>query len=349
MMGISQQAAVACRPRRSNLSYRSLARAESKLEFFNLVDWIFLNQRFLQARFPSCRSISCWRLHQKVAPAGGSCYRFAAPLRHSIAWEAGSRSTPIPGGRSLHLFSSSGNKDQSKSTVSEYPIGAYPESISTAQEATPGNHAEDPQGTAAEIRIEGILDGPVGDGVGDEAPADIFSGYGPTELVGRAISWAHDYLDCSWITALAVVALLAKLLFLGLDIYSNILRMRTSVHSKEIRELTTKITFSTMTGDIAGGVKNRAALEEYKRKNNIPKASALLMTSSGKIFIPLCFLMALRSMASASPPGYTTGGVWWFPDLSQPDPFYILPAVAISLGVVLNIVSFYLVAPQPRA
>merc|ERR1711872_751494 len=44
----------------------------------------------------------------------------------------------------------------------------------------------------------------------------------------------------------------------------------------------------------------------------------------------LSFFLALRKMAETPVPSFTTGGAFWFPDLTLADPQHILPIVCAS-------------------
>ncbi|KAG8140969.1 hypothetical protein E2320_003587, partial [Naja naja] len=58
--------------------------------------------------------------------------------------------------------------------------------------------------------------------------------------------------------------------------------------------------------------------------------------SRAPIFIS--FFFALRKMAECPVPSMQTGGLWWFMDLTTPDPYYILPVMAsVTMWIVTEI------------
>lgn len=91
---------------------------------------------------------------------------------------------------------------------------------------------------------------------------------------------------------------------------------------------------------------NIAKIKRAKEENNTYEAQRLqletrkLMTDNDchplKGLVPplfqmplfIIFFLAIRGMANAGLPDFSTGGVAWFTDLSAPDPYYVLPVLS---------------------
>jgi YidC/Oxa1 family membrane protein insertase len=54
-----------------------------------------------------------------------------------------------------------------------------------------------------------------------------------------------------------------------------------------------------------------------------------------QVTIFISFFLAVRNLAQLPVPGFSTGGIGWFTDLTMADPFYILP-ICSSLGMLLG-------------
>ena len=64
----------------------------------------------------------------------------------------------------------------------------------------------------------------------------------------------------------------------------------------------------------------------YQKNNCNPLKMAILPLIQLPLFIS--FFMAIRRMAAVPVESMKTGGILWFPDLTTPDPYYVLPVLA---------------------
>lgn len=67
-------------------------------------------------------------------------------------------------------------------------------------------------------------------------------------------------------------------------------------------------------------------------QNNVNPLRSFIMPI---VMIPIGFgaFFAIRGMYDAGFPGFHTGGTLWFPDLSKPDPYYVLPVTSASCQI----------------
>jgi YidC/Oxa1 family membrane protein insertase len=78
-------------------------------------------------------------------------------------------------------------------------------------------------------------------------------------------------------------------------------------------------------------------MREYQQKQKMNPLKALWL-GCGNALIFMTQYFALKKMAAANFPGFSTEGTLWFPDLTITDPYYALPAItAITTGLVIKL------------
>lgn len=83
-------------------------------------------------------------------------------------------------------------------------------------------------------------------------------------------------------------------------------------------------------GDMVGAQKTMMKLRDEYKKEGVHPLGGLVALVQAPVFIS--FFFGLKAMAELPVPGFETGGLYWFTDLTQADPTYILPILA-NLGM----------------
>ena len=158
-------------------------------------------------------------------------------------------------------------------------------------------------------------------------------GWGPTASMQSIIEYIHVFGDTPW--WLSITLAIVGVRFGVVKLYIN--AADTSAKLAAIKPITDPITQlmkkAQLAGDQRGVMENRQNLSMIHSRADIKLWKAFLPLV--QVFIGFGTFRLLRGMSSLPVPGFDTGGILWFHDLTMKDPFYALP---ISTAVLTLIV-----------
>lgn len=161
--------------------------------------------------------------------------------------------------------------------------------------------------------------------------------YTPVGAVQMFLEYLHVSMHWPWwMTIIACTAVARVLLFpLLLKTQKNAIRM--SNYMPQLQYLQAKFGEARRTGNSMEASRYANEMMMFMKNNNIsPMKNAMLPLLQAPVF--LSFFFALRDMAKTPVESMKDGGIWWASDLTIPDPYYVLPAVACgTLYIVLKI------------
>ncbi|KAI1173478.1 hypothetical protein F4777DRAFT_557882 [Nemania sp. FL0916] len=243
-----------------------------------------------------------------TSPSSAAETEFSAP-----APPAASTVTPTPGSEATNYASSSSSPE-------------------TANYADLGRISDDFLGTASDT--PSYLDMPVHIGYFNELGLDF--GHWTTAGIAWIFEHVHVYSGLPWLGSLVAMAVL----FRAVLFYPTLVG---SKHQARLQLLSANSTYAAL--------QKRSIEAQYRQKNmhevmlvkakmrNMRKAAGIQQwkTAAGMAAVPFSFGMfrIVRAMADIPVPGLDTAGLFWFTDLTVPDPFYILPLASAGLAVVL--------------
>ncbi|KAI8362814.1 60Kd inner membrane protein-domain-containing protein [Blakeslea trispora] len=143
--------------------------------------------------------------------------------------------------------------------------------------------------------------------------------------------YIHIYSGLPWwgTIAMATVAVRLALLPLMIKIQRNNARLMNI--NPEVTRIMDNLKSAQSQGDSLATGKYTQEIQTLFKKNEChPMKSMGLPLIQMPVMIS--FFMAIRSMAEVPVPGLQDQGLLWFTDLSEKDPYYVLPAVS-ALGV----------------
>lgn len=172
--------------------------------------------------------------------------------------------------------------------------------------------------------------GVVCDHIGALSDAGLVTSYlWPSDILARLLEAVHVYSGLPWWGTITVVAIGVRLAMVPLYLKSSDATARMSAAKPELDAIT----------------------EEMKEQRENPNATTVMLQKRGQIMkkygvktrymlapvlqIPLALGMfnGLRKMANYPVDGFSTGGLSWFTDLSQQDPYCALPILTAATFV----------------
>ncbi|KAJ1977920.1 hypothetical protein H4R34_003394, partial [Dimargaris verticillata] len=151
--------------------------------------------------------------------------------------------------------------------------------------------------------------------------------YTPAGAVQAFLEAVHVSTGLPWWGTIAVCTLLLRLFLFRIAVrnLSNTIRLHNL--KPETERISYKIKHAKEMGDQAQLMSMGSELNNLFNKNKCHPASILGPTLlQAGVFIS--FFMGIRGMANLPVPQFMNGGLWWFTDLTVPDPLMILPVVS---------------------
>ncbi|XP_074787244.1 mitochondrial inner membrane protein OXA1L [Athene noctua] len=161
--------------------------------------------------------------------------------------------------------------------------------------------------------------------------------YTPVGLVQNFLEFLHLDVGLPWWGAIAVGTLGARLALLPLLVRGQREAARLAAHSAALQRLHQRLARARGGGDQRQVAHAYTELAAYQQRHDInPLRGFLVPLVQTPLFVS--FFLALQKMAAAPVPGLRRGGLAWFPDLTAPDPLYVLPLlVTASTCLVLEV------------
>lgn len=142
----------------------------------------------------------------------------------------------------------------------------------------------------------------------------------------NALEFLHVGVGLPWWGAIVTATVVARTMLLPLVINSMQNAARLSNIKPEMDALTTKMNAAVKAGDGATAAVYSGELQQlFLRHNCSPLRGFMIPLVQAPIFIS--FFFGIRKMAELPVVSMKTGGLFWFTDLTVPDPYYILPVL----------------------
>ncbi len=165
---------------------------------------------------------------------------------------------------------------------------------------------------------------------GDNLSSLGLGGYSPIGLIQSSMEWIHIHTGMPWWASIitCTVILRTALLPIAIKMQANTARMNNI--RPETEKLMAKIKHHNRFGQHnLTAIANKKLMDLYREHNCSPVKLALTPFIQIPIFIS--FFIGLRRMAAAPIESMKTGGALWFTDLTQLDPYYVLPFCSCGL------------------
>ncbi|XP_038069016.1 mitochondrial inner membrane protein OXA1L-like [Patiria miniata] len=162
-------------------------------------------------------------------------------------------------------------------------------------------------------------------------------GFSPVGLLQHALEFLHMSAGLPWWAAIATGTVIARVCVFPLIVRNMRYAANLNNVMPTFQKLTAKMNEAKQTGNQAEVMKRSLEVQQFMKKHDVnPLKSLLGIVVQAPIFIS--FFVGLRRMASLPVASMTTGGLWWFTDLTTSDPYYIMPVLAsLSMLAVLEL------------
>lgn len=158
-------------------------------------------------------------------------------------------------------------------------------------------------------------------------------GWGPSSMMQWLLEHIHVWGGIGWAASIAAAAVVLRVAM----IYPLIQSTKFSAQMKRMQEdprfpeVNAKLKAAIVTGDRTAQAQAQALNSLLRREYNVP------FKKMGWSFVPIPFSYGLfrvvTGMTHIPVPSLETSGFLWFSDLTQSDPYMLLPAVATGLMV----------------
>jgi len=151
-------------------------------------------------------------------------------------------------------------------------------------------------------------------------------GWWPPGMVQQALEFLHVGCDLPWWGAIAVGTVVIRTMLFPVVVLAQ--RNAAVLYNQmpQMTRLQTLMTEARKEGDqIKAARYSQEMMLFMKEKKCNPLKNMIVPLFQAPIFIS-CFL-GLRKMAEYPIESMKEGGLWWFTDLTVPDPYYILPII----------------------
>ncbi|XP_076828340.1 mitochondrial inner membrane protein OXA1L [Brachyhypopomus gauderio] len=148
--------------------------------------------------------------------------------------------------------------------------------------------------------------------------------YTPVGLIQNLLEFMHVSVGLPWWGAIVAGTIIARCAVFPVIVKGQREAVKLNNVLPQMTKLTNHMNEAKQSGNSFEFSKAYSELMLFQKKHDVnPIRGFLVPLVQAPIFIS--FFVALRKMAYLPVPSLQTGGLWWFPDLTIADPFYILP------------------------
>ncbi|XP_041054660.1 mitochondrial inner membrane protein OXA1L-like [Carcharodon carcharias] len=220
----------------------------------------------------------------------------------------------MPHGGDLEMLHGSASLEVTSGSAGANHINVVEYGCSPDASATKAEAAQNSEGAAQRDRL--LVDLGLG-------------GYTPVGLVPNILEFIHLDVGLPWWGAIVAGTVLARTLVFPVIVKGQREAAKLNNHLPEMTKLINKMNESKTNGNKFEFAKAYSDLMLFQKKHDVnPLRGFLVPLVQAPIFIS--YFVDLRQMAYLPVPSLQTGGLWWFTDLTAPDPFYLLPIIVTS-------------------
>lgn len=152
-------------------------------------------------------------------------------------------------------------------------------------------------------------------------------GYTPSGLLQTALDLLHTHSHLPWWATIAATTVAIRLMLVPMAVQLHINAIKIANINPIAMEINKKMVEYRAKGNTIGmAMEGKKLTELYAKHDCSPFKSFLMPLVQMPIF--MSFFFALRQMASLPLESMKTGGMFWFTDLTVPDPYFALPLIA---------------------
>ncbi|VDK42625.1 unnamed protein product [Gongylonema pulchrum] len=176
-----------------------------------------------------------------------------------------------------------------------------------------------------QLQLKAVKDFHIVDSLGQNSLVkehDLFSWWSPASWFRLALECMHLNIEIPWWLTIMCATISLRMLLIFVPIASHRLMGRIQQYKQEIDEYKGRVEEAQKSGNFLRDIKL------YRQ--------FLIMSLNGAIFMTQ--FIAVKKMSDISFPGWNTGGLYWFKDLTAPDPYFVLPLIsAVTVAAVFKV------------
>ncbi|XP_050399668.1 mitochondrial inner membrane protein OXA1L isoform X2 [Patella vulgata] len=154
-------------------------------------------------------------------------------------------------------------------------------------------------------------------------------GWYPPGLVQQCLDVIHCTFNLPWWTTIIVFTVMLRTVMFPVVVKARKNAINLHNHMPTMTKLQQRFTDARSSADPMEAAKAGHELATFMQRNNInPVKSFMIPMIQMPVFLSMFF--ALRQMSTLPIEGFKDGGIFWFTDLSIPDPVYCLPMLTVA-------------------
>ncbi|KAI9351136.1 60Kd inner membrane protein-domain-containing protein [Zopfochytrium polystomum] len=155
----------------------------------------------------------------------------------------------------------------------------------------------------------------------------------PVGLIEATLELVHVSTGLPWWGTIVATTVLARILLFPVVVKTQTVGAKMQNLRPVLGPLQEKMTQAHKAGNHAEAKRLVTQLSATYKANGMNPLSGLWGLTQAPVF--MSFFFGLRAMAELPVPGFETGGILWFKDLTVADPTYLLPIVATTTMLVV--------------
>lgn len=159
-------------------------------------------------------------------------------------------------------------------------------------------------------------------------------GWGPTALIEWSLEHVHVLSGMPWWGSIAATAFLYRLFLVPMFMKANENGAKMRAMQPITQPMNAKMMDAMRNGDRVTAMTMRQELMQINKAAGVSTFGMLVPSIVQGVF-GFCAFRLLRAMSNLPVPGLETGGFLWITDLTQTDPYLLLPAI---MGGTLHLV-----------
>lgn len=151
-------------------------------------------------------------------------------------------------------------------------------------------------------------------------------GWSPVGLIENCMEFLHITWDLPWWGAIAFGTLVVRTVIFPLVVVAQRNAAKMNNHMPEMQVLQMKMSEARQTGNAIDAARYAQEMIVFMKEKDLnPLKNMLVPLAQAPLFIS--FFMGLRAMANVPVESLRSGGLFWFTDLTIPDPYFMLPLI----------------------
>ena len=168
-------------------------------------------------------------------------------------------------------------------------------------------------------------------------------GHTPSGVIQSALEILHVNAHLPWWASIAVATVAVRLALFPLVVRMQRNAAKIAIINPVASEIHKSMTAYKRIGNKLAEAQEAAKLMSIYQKHGVNPLTALFVIPLLQVPVFISFFLAIKGMTKLPLESMKTGGLYWFTDLTVPDPTYVLPLMAC-LAFISNIEVIFLLS-----